>query len=205
MLDVARLLATEHGMTELALELSDLYPNQSVARQVNAASDPRVRYLTEPVDATNVPAQRRGVRTMICSLHHLPPEVARATLANARDAAQPFLAFELSDNSLPRWSWWLAIPFAFLAVFFVTPKVRPMTWQQLVFTYLVPVVPLFIAWDGAASNARTYTAEDLNELLAPLRDRKDYSWEVGTVGGPGGNKLWLLGLPHAPAAPASTL
>jgi len=195
MLDVVKVLATAPDARGLTLELSDLYPNLAVAQQINASADGNVRYLTESVDATRVPADRPGVRTMICSLHHLRPELARATLKDSRDAKQPFLAFELSDNSRPRWLWWLAIPFAFLAVFFVTPKVRPLTWQQLVFTYVIPVLPLFIAWDGAVSNARTYTAADLDELLVPLRDRDDYRWEVGTVGGPGGQKLWLLGLP----------
>jgi hypothetical protein len=72
--------------------------------------------------------------------------------------------------------------------------VRPMTWQQLVFTYLIPILPMFIAWDGAVSNARTYTLEDMGELIHGLSD-ETYTWEKGKVKGKGGNKLYLLGRP----------
>jgi hypothetical protein len=198
MLDVARLLEAEHGVKDVSLTLSDLYPNRSQAAHVNGLGNPRVRYALTPVDAANVPEGERGVRTMICSLHHMRPETARSILRDAQQRGQPFVAFELSDNGPPVALFWLAIPFAFVMTFFVTPLVRPMTWQQLVFTYLVPVIPLFIAWDGAVSNARTYTVSDMEELVAPLR-ADGYRWETGTVQGRGGRKAWLLGLPATTA------
>ncbi|MGK3992737.1 hypothetical protein [Sorangium sp. So ce1024] len=49
------------------------------------------------------------------------------------------------------------------------------------------------AWDGAASNARTYTLTDLDELLEGLSD-EGYRWEKGVIRGRG-TKLYLLGLP----------
>ena len=80
-------------------------------------------------------------------------------------------------------------------VFFVTPFIRPMTWQQLVFTYIPPFpLPLFIAWDGAVSNVRTYTMNDLEELLSDLQS-DDYVWEKGTIKGKPGAKSYLLGYP----------
>ncbi len=51
-----------------------------------------------------------------------------------------------------------------------------MTVRQLVFTYIVPIIPLCFAWDGAVSYARTYTLDDLDELLSGLRS-EDYRWE----------------------------
>jgi hypothetical protein len=197
MLDVARLLESEHGVRGVSLTLSDLYPNRAQAAHVNALGNPRIRYELEPIDAANVPERERGVRTMICSLHHMRPEQARRILRDAQRSGQPFVAYELSDNGPPIALFWLAIPFAFVMTLFVTPLVRPMTWQQLVFTYLVPVIPLFVAWDGAVSNARTYTVSDLEELVAPLR-ADGYHWEAGAFAGRGGKKTWLVGLP-APA------
>ena len=121
-------------------------------------------------------------------------EFAKSILKNARESGQPICIYEISDNSTPKAIWWIAIPFAFLMTFFVTPMVRPMSWQQLVFTYLIPLIPLFIAWDGAVSNARTYSREDIDILLEGLKS-KSYSWETGTIKGKGGNKMYLLGLP----------
>lgn len=197
MLEVARFLETKHGLSDVSFTLSDLYPNRFQAAYVNGLGNPRLRYALSPIDATHVPEEERGVRTMICSLHHMRPETAREILRDAQRRGAPFVAYELSDNSPPTALFWLAIPFAFLATFFLTPLVRPMTWQQLVFTYLVPVIPLFIAWDGAVSNARTYTVSDMEELVAPLR-ADGYRWELGTVVGRGGRRAWLLGVP-APA------
>lgn len=175
----------------LKMVLSDLYPNQFTAEALNE-SDPDITYHTEPLDATRVPANVKALRTMVSSMHHMTPDLARKILGDAR---QPILIFELSDNSLPAFLWWLAIPVAIIITLFVTPMVRPMTLQQLVFTYLIPILPIFIAWDGAVSNARTYTLEDINELLEGLSG-VDYKWEKGVVKGKGGNKLYLLGMPQ---------
>ncbi|HQU77718.1 MAG TPA: hypothetical protein PK742_13820, partial [Chitinophagales bacterium] len=54
---------------------------------------------------------------------------------------------------------------------------RPLTWQQLVFTYLIPVIPIMYAWDGQASLVRTYTFDDIRELTGS--PSTDYVWDVG--------------------------
>jgi hypothetical protein len=78
--------------------------------------------------------------------------------------------------------------------FFITPFVRPLTWKQIIFTYVIPIIPFFFAWDGAVSNARTYTLNDLDILIDGL-ETKDYKWEKGTIAGKA-KKIYLLGLPQ---------
>lgn len=191
--EVLHALRRREELADVGLSLSDLYPNATAAAAINTAGDERTRYLTTPVNAAAPGDVASGVRTMICSLHHMPPDVARSILASAQADRAPFCAFEISDNSFPRPLWWIALVPNFIMVFFVTPLVRPMTCQQLVFTYLIPILPLLIAWDGAVSNARTYTVDDIDELLGgPQSDT--YTWERGTVGGKV-KKLYLLGLP----------
>ena len=131
---------------------------------------------------------------MVCSMHHMRPELAKSILKDAKDAQQAIAIYEISDNAFPKWIWWIALPINFISVFFITFMVRPMTWQQAVFTWIIPLLPLFIAWDGAVSNARTYTLEDMDILLEGL-DSKNYVWEKGKLKGKGGNKLYLLGYP----------
>jgi hypothetical protein len=192
MAEVKQLLEEKHNFSGLSLTFTDLYPNTEAAEVINAQSDTSVRYLTEPVDATNVQKTEEGLRTMICSMHHMRPETAKSILKAAKDDKQPICVFEISDNSMPFILWWLAIPTSFLMVFFVTPFVRPLTVKQLIFTYLIPLIPVFIAWDGAVSNARTYTLEDWDEILADLQS-DDYTWKKGTIKGKAGNKMYLIG------------
>ena len=190
--DVGNLLQTKYNL-DTKITLSDLYPHQAAANKINQNDSGRLTYITEPVNAANVSAELPGIRTLICSFHHMKPDTARDILKDASDAAQPILVFEISDNSFPKWLWWIAIPVNILSTIFITPLIRPMSWQQVVFTYIIPVLPLLIAWDGAVSNARTYTQDDLDTLLNDLED-DNYVWEKGIVKGKSSN-LYLLGLP----------
>lgn len=190
---VLDILEKEHGHAGLRLTMSDLYPNTKAAAQINGDGNPQTRYLERSIDASDIPEEEKGLRTMICSLHHMEPATAKRILADAKDARQPFMAFEISDNSFPKAIWWTAIPINFLMVFLFTPLVRPMSWQQLVFTYLIPLLPFFIAWDGAVSNARTYTLADMDLLLEGL-ESEGYEWERGTLKGKA-KMNYLIGIP----------
>ncbi|MCC2547177.1 hypothetical protein LJY25_12025 [Hymenobacter sp. BT175] len=178
---------------ELELVLTDLYPNREVAAQLNQSCIPGLSYALDSVDATSVSPELTGVRTMVGSFHHMNPVTARRILQDAQAGRQPICIFELSDNSLPTPLWWISLPAIFLMSFLLTPFVRPLTWRQFVFTYLLPIVPVCFAWDGAVSNARTYTLADLDLLLEGL-PTEGYHWEKGRITGRA-NKLYLLGLP----------
>lgn len=190
MLWVYNRLKKDHA--DLKLTMTDLYPNGSAARRIG--QEGAVIYSPQAVNAANVPKDMNGIRTMICSMHHMPPERLKDILSNAQESKQPFLGYEISDNSFPKWIWWIAFPINILTVLLVTPMVRPMTWQQLVFTYLIPVLPILIAWDGAVSNARTYTLNDMEFVLSDL-PASNYKWETGSLEGKGGKKLYLKGMP----------
>lgn len=192
--EVAEALRQRDGLSELSLTLTDVHPNREAAAQIRRLASPLIEYREAPLDAADVEPQLDGLRTMICSLHHARPERARHVLQAAARARQPFFAYELSDNGFPRPLWWLALPINILSVLLLTPFVRPLSAAQLLFTYVLPVLPLAIAWDGAVSNARTYTLDDLRELLRDI-DSAGYRWDMGTLKGKGGNKLYLLGMP----------
>nr|WKN37514.1 hypothetical protein K4G66_02170 [Tunicatimonas sp. TK19036] len=195
MLDVAETLRNQHNLPDLKLTLSDLYPNQEAAAQLKQQGDPNTTYLTTPINAADLDPEWPGVRTLVCSMHHMRPQTAHDILKNAQEAHQPICVFEISDNSVPTQLWWLALPMGFLMTFLITPLVRPMTWRQLVFTYLIPILPALIAWDGSVSNVRTYTLDDMDILLEGLKTDQ-YRWEKGSIKGKGGPKLYLLGLPQ---------
>ncbi len=195
MLDVKQVLKDKHNI-DVKFSFSDLYPHKKFANKINAKNDPSLTYLTGSVNATKVDKKINGLRTMICSMHHMKPDIAKGILKDAKDDNQPICIYEISDNGFPIFLWWIAIPFGFIMTFLFTPLVRPFTWQQFTFTYLIPILPLMIAWDGAVSNARTYTINDMKILLEGLEDDTNYKWEMDSLKGKGGNKLYLLGLPQ---------
>ena len=192
MIEVYKNLKSEKDYAQLRLTLTDLYPDQKTIKEIKHGEDKEIEYLENPVNATQVNPELTGLRTIVSGLHHLKPDLAKKVLQNAKENNQPILVFEISDNSFPIFLWWLAIPVAFLTMLLVTPMIRPITWKQLVFTYLIPILPIVIAWDGAVSNARTYTLEDMQELIGNSSD-PGYHWEMGKIKGKGGNKLYLLG------------
>lgn len=196
LLETTARLAADHGLRP-SVTLTDLYPNTDAAARINAAGDTaQIRYHLSPIDAGHVPDAFPGVRTMVCSFHHMPPPVARRILQDAFEKRQALCVLEISDNTQPRWLWWTAFPIGMLLVLLMTPFVRPLRLRQVLLTYVLPVLPVFISWDGAVSNARTYTEEDLRELLAGL-EAPDYRWEIHHPQAPGApaTMLTLLGLP----------
>jgi hypothetical protein len=81
-------------------------------------------------------------------------------------------------------------------VLLLTPFVRPLTIWQVLFTYVIPLLPLLIAWDGFVSTLRTYSPKELERMTAALRS-DDYDWEIGTITHP-----WLrVSLPYALGVP----
>ncbi|WP_286130698.1 hypothetical protein [Solirubrum puertoriconensis] len=186
-------LQKQNPSADLSLLLTDLYPDLGLAAAINQQAGSSISYRTAPVDATQVGPELTGIRSMVCSFHHMPPNVARNILQDAQRSRQPICIYEISDNSSPALLWWISIPMVFIMAFFITPLARPLTWRQLLFTYLIPIIPLCFAWDGAVSNARTYTLQDLDVLLDGLQ-AADYTWEKGVFAGKA-KRLYLLGLP----------
>ena len=179
---------------KLTLTLTDLYPNKKFAAKINSDPDDSVSFLETPVNAVDVPNNLGGIRTMICSLHHMKPKIVEEILTNAQEAKEGFCAIEISDNSYPKILWWLSIPFSFITCLIITPMAKGITIPQVVFTYLIPIIPLCFAWDGAVSNARTYTMDDIESILSKIR-KKDYTWEPGVLKGKKSKKMYLIGYP----------
>jgi len=169
--------------------LTDLYPNP------HPTSDPRLVWLNEPVDAARVPANLNGVLTMFSAFHHFRPQLAKAILKNAFDLRRPICIFESGQGTLTGIAMVFLVPFN---VLLMMPFARPFRWGYLVFTYLIPVLPLIILWDGIVSMLRVYSPEQMREMTADLQS-PDYTWELGRLqvrGIPGGLPF-IIGRPVA--------
>ena len=78
----------------------------------------------------------------------------------------------------------------------MSPFVRPMNWKQIVFTYLIPIIPIFYEWDGQASMPRLYAMKDIDEMLEGMGSEM-YTWNQDYAYTKSGKKMgaYILGMP----------
>lgn len=155
--------------------LTDLHPNVTAFARAERSSNGAIRGHAAPVNATAVPSSLPGVRTMFTGLHHLSPDQVRALMRDAAGQRQPFVAFELTRRSVPGVLLMLA---SLLLVLVSAPFIRPFRLERLVLTWLIPILPLFIVWDGVVSALRTYTRDELRAFAVEVAS-DGYAWEVG--------------------------
>jgi len=172
--------------------LTDKFPNLEAFRQARAACPGKIHFSESPVDAREVPSHLKGFRTLFASFHHFPPEAAKQILQDAARKNEGIGIFEFTDRSLALYLVMLTSP---LFVWLVTPLIRPFSWQRLLWTYLIPVLPLLIIWDGMVSNFRTYSPVELKRLVQDIRC-DHYQWEIGKTRSRGGYRItYLFGYP----------
>lgn len=153
--------------------LTDLHPHSAVA----AAGSKWISYWPEPVDATQVPPQLTGVRTMFTALHHFPPEAASLIFRSAFEQNVWLFAFESTSRTPVSILLSLLIP---IAVLLMTPWMRPFSWSRLLWTYAMPILPLAIFWDGLVSQMRAYSQLELKSIAKPFSSDQ-YEWETGEI------------------------
>jgi len=199
---VVDLLKRGAPTSSLKLLLTDRYPNPDTVAEINGMGLDYMRYCPEPVDATKLEAAPEGLKTMIASFHHMPPDSARAILHSAAVNQQPLLIYEIAKNTVPVLVWVIFLPISLLILMLMTwvmtPFVRHITLSQILLTYLIPVIPLVYAWDGQASLMRTYSFSDIEGLLDGAKT-PDYQWTVAPAAKSNGKNLgyYILGIPKA--------
>jgi len=171
--------------------LTDKYPNLEAFRRVSASSGQHITFYPEPVDAMKVPAALKGLRTMFTSFHHFPPQDARAILQNAVDAGESIGIFEATKRNPST----IGLIFAgILLMFLHTPRIRPFRWSRLLWTYLIPVIPLVLLFDGVVSCLRTYRPQELREMVEKLTSCQ-YHWDIGELATGKMPVTYLIGYP----------
>lgn len=179
--------------------LTDFYPNAAALARACANSDGALSYSAEPIDATRVPDELRGARTIWNAFHHFRPVQARAILASAVRAHRPIAVFEIVTREPLHL---LGLVFAPLVALLTVPFWRPLRVSWLFFSWVVPLLPLVILWDGIVSWLRVYSESELRELVTPFGGDA-YDWEIGKIrlGRLPVHASFLLGAPRA-ASPA---
>ncbi len=156
--------------------LTDFRPNREAFERAVEISGGRIGFEAESVDAMNVPSRLRGFRTLFAAFHHFRPGEARAILADAAHKGCGIAIFEGTERRVVQLlSMLFVVP---IVVLLAMPFIRPFRWSRLVWTYLLPLAPLLIAFDGAVSCLRTYTEDEMRKLAQGLGG-ESYRWRIG--------------------------
>lgn len=154
------------------------------------ANTDKIPYWPESVDATAVPPELAGFRTMFALAHHLTPAALTLAIQDAQRKSVGLAIFEPVQRGIIQIV--LMVLIVPLLVLLLSPFIRPVHPVVLVFTYLIPFIPLTITWDGVVSSLRAYTPQDLLKMArstdGPLK------WKSGYAG-PGGRLVYLIGEP----------
>jgi hypothetical protein len=153
--------------------LTDRYPNITAWRRVSEDSGGKIRYISQLIDAGDVPVELTGFRTIFSGFHHFPPLEASRIIHDPVSKGQGIGIFEATERSVPPLLGMLFVP---LIIALVTPAIRPFRWSRLFLTYLLPLIPFMGFWDGFVSCLRTYTVAELKEMAAHFAH---YTWKIG--------------------------
>ena len=189
-------IATESAGQPVSLCLTDKFPNRAALEKMPKALRGLVSYSSEPIDAECVPRNLRGFRTLFNSFHHFAGAHAEAVLEDAVKSGQGVAIFEVTQRKpLPI----LAAIFMGLGALLFLPFVRPFRFSEFVFTYLVPVVPFVLWFDGAVSCLRSHSLAELRELVNAPQLRA-FDWRCGHLRATGSPLpvTYLIGLPPQP-------
>ena len=176
-------------ISNLKIILTDYYPNIAAFKFTKNQAD-NFEYVEKSVDARDVPTELNGLRTQFLSLHHFRPDDAKKILQNAINSNSSIAIFEAQERSVPSI---VAMLFSPISVFLTTPFIQPFKLGRIIFTYLVPIVPIIVLWDGVVSSFRTYSVKEMKELVSKLNGTENYDWEIGKVKSGPSVILYLLG------------
>ena len=171
----------------LTLVLTDKFPSRELPAKLSA--DPAMTSINSSVDAASVPKSLKGFRTIFCSFHHFPDSLAHSVLEDAVRAGEGFAMTEITSRTVRGCATMFLMP---LFALVLTPRMRPFRWSRLLLTYLLPVIPFTVFWDGLVSCLRTRTPQELLHLTTSF---PGYEWVAGYAAGRWLRPVYLIGKP----------
>ena len=165
------------GQPEAKVTLTDLYPQPAAWAHLRRRTNGIIGYEPAPVNALDVPDHLTGFRTIFSAFHHFAPDSATALL---RDAVRAGTGIGVFEGAGKHWAeLLLTLTVLPVAQLLLTPFFRPFRLSRLVFTYLVPLIPLCTIWDGSVSVLRMYSVAELLALAHAADPTGAFAWQAG--------------------------
>ena len=163
---VDALLIKEMKQQDLQFYLSDfmIHKNPEFREHINNLDDPRIHYLEQSIDVLQDNPDFRCPKIFINAFHHFDDEqvaqICKLNLSHGDD----ILVLEYCDNAFVSY---LSMLFGPLIAMILLPFIteRRQLLVTAVFTYLIPIVPLMLLWDGLVSNLRCYSHRSLKNIV----------------------------------------
>ena len=137
-----------------------------------------VNFIPVSVDATSVPNDYQGIRTLFSAFHHFNPNQAKQILQDAVNRDAPIGIFEYTERT--RGKCIDMIKSGPLIALRTTPSIQHFKWSRFFWTYIIPVMPLVFTWDALVSYLRSYSIHELNQLVSEVK-APNYTWEIGQI------------------------
>lgn len=174
--------------------LTDRFPNMASYKLLSEGSKGAVHFSSEMVDAQMVPPKLDGFRTIFSGIHHFSENETEQVLSDSIRQKQGIGIFDGGDRHV--FFAFLILVFHPFLFFFCTPFIRPFRFSRLLFTYVIPVIPLCAMYDGILSVLRLYEPEELLEIATRADQKSEYIWASGKVRNQLGLRItYLTGVP----------
>lgn len=173
--ELAPLLNRVSKDREVSVYLTDKFPT-GASSTYTYKSTHQVAFWTESIDAECVPLALTGFRTIFNSFHHFEPARAMRILRDVVKRREGIAIFEV-----PRRDFLTFCSAALMALgtFVFSPFVKPFRFSAFFWTYIVPVIPFVMWFDGVVSCLRSYTLPELRQLAEAASH--EYRWIAGTL------------------------
>lgn len=165
----------ENGLQPI-ITLSDLNPDYIAFQKLQSKHPHHIKFIQKPVDATETEALAPELISLCSSFHHLTPTLANKVLCNAyKNSNGIFIREVLSRNLVNAFSSLFNLIPLMLAPFFA----GRISFFKILITTIIPIIPLMIIFDGVVSVFRTYTTEEIFQLM-PNEMKKNWKWVEGS-------------------------
>jgi hypothetical protein len=158
----------------LKISLSDLYPN-TASWQFIKNNNSNINYIAHSVNAVEFNFDNNSIVTMFTSFHHFNDHNAQKIINNCVDTKSSICIFEFVQRD---WRSLLLVLPSPIFMFFLTPFVSPFKISRIIFTYLLPLIPIITLWDITVTVLRIRKKSELLELT---KDIKNYDFKYGEV------------------------
>lgn len=188
---------TRLGEEPVDFVLTDIHPNVP-SWQRFAGGNPRISWVDESVDASRAPPQlttkkagdKKLMRLFHLAFHHFDDPLAKDILRNTVETSEGFAIFELQDRSFASFIADTLLP---VGVMLASPFYA-LKWRSpatFIFTWIIPILPFVLVFDGYVSSLRTREPEEVEALLRScgadtseweMKSGRDiHLWPVGYV------------------------
>ncbi|KAI6714216.1 hypothetical protein JHW43_003253 [Diplocarpon mali] len=179
--------------------LTDLHPHIPDWTDASKCSE-NLTFVSDPVDAANAPLSLNGAdgrkifRLYNLAFHHFEDKLAMAILRNTLETADGFGIFELQERTVSSLVTMIAMG---LLMFGITPFYFWRSPGHLFFTYIIPIIPFVLVFDGYVSSLRTRSADEVQALMKECGASCD-GWTVKSGQAqhtfPTGYMTWVIGV-----------